>query len=446
MRRYEFTEGKSSKFWEIELEGESFTTRWGRIGTDGQEKTQDFDSPAEARKAHDKPVAEKEKKGYRLVSSDEGEAARPMTAKVPVNAELLAQLVDNPDDDARWKVYTDFLLEQGEKWGEVIAAALAGQPDTKRQSDALAALVGTSDGVEATWARGVLEHFDFQPMEYDEEAPMGAVLERVLKHPAGHFVRRLTLGLPPSDDGDIDWSMDSLAEAIEKAGPLPLLESLDMSPDSEHMDQASWRRVGDMRALWKAAPNLKQVAFQGASGSDGGTPAKLGPIDAPKLESFIFQSGGLDSAVVKDLAAAKLPALKHLELWFGQENYGNDNTPESLEKLLTGATLPALKSLELKNSEWEVELIRVIAKSALLPRLEVLDLSMGILCRDAAAELVRQAERFRHLKKLVLDDNYFLPEHRAQVDQALKNVEWGAQKELDGDLDDEYSRYSTVGE
>ena len=32
MPRYEFSEGTSSKFWEINLSGPSFTTTYGKIG------------------------------------------------------------------------------------------------------------------------------------------------------------------------------------------------------------------------------------------------------------------------------------------------------------------------------------------------------------------------------------------------------------------------------
>lgn len=73
MPRYELVEGSSSKFWEIELEGTSFVTTYGRIGTDGQSSMKEFDSEAKAKKEHDKLVAEKVKKGYALV----GAGARP---------------------------------------------------------------------------------------------------------------------------------------------------------------------------------------------------------------------------------------------------------------------------------------------------------------------------------------------------------------------------------
>jgi predicted DNA-binding WGR domain protein len=79
MPRYEFQEGNSSKFWEITLEGTSFTTTYGRIGTDGQSSLKEWDSEEKAKKEYDKLVAEKVKKGYELVSGN-GPAAKPAPA------------------------------------------------------------------------------------------------------------------------------------------------------------------------------------------------------------------------------------------------------------------------------------------------------------------------------------------------------------------------------
>lgn len=82
MRRFEFVEGGSSKFWEITLEGSSSTTHWGRIGTAGQSTTKSFANDAAAKKEHDKLVAEKLGKGYREVGA-------PAAAAPKEKAELL---------------------------------------------------------------------------------------------------------------------------------------------------------------------------------------------------------------------------------------------------------------------------------------------------------------------------------------------------------------------
>ncbi|OJT19996.1 hypothetical protein BO221_32890 [Archangium sp. Cb G35] len=70
MRRFEFVEGSSQKFWEIELQGTEFTVRWGRIGTNGQTQQKSFANTAKAQAEHDKLIAEKQKKGYSEVGGD----------------------------------------------------------------------------------------------------------------------------------------------------------------------------------------------------------------------------------------------------------------------------------------------------------------------------------------------------------------------------------------
>ncbi len=63
-RALEFREGTSDKFWTITMDGTSFTVRFGRKGTAGQEQIKRFESAEAARAAFEKLVAEKLKKGY----------------------------------------------------------------------------------------------------------------------------------------------------------------------------------------------------------------------------------------------------------------------------------------------------------------------------------------------------------------------------------------------
>ncbi len=64
MRRFEFVEGSSSKFWEVSASGDALTVRYGRIGTNGQTQTKSFASAAKAQAEHDKLIREKTGKGY----------------------------------------------------------------------------------------------------------------------------------------------------------------------------------------------------------------------------------------------------------------------------------------------------------------------------------------------------------------------------------------------
>jgi predicted DNA-binding WGR domain protein len=82
MRRFEFVEGSSSKFWSPELQGNTFIVTYGRIGTAGQRKEKAFPDEESARREYDKKVAEKLREGYREVTEG-GEAPAPAPAPTP---------------------------------------------------------------------------------------------------------------------------------------------------------------------------------------------------------------------------------------------------------------------------------------------------------------------------------------------------------------------------
>lgn len=66
-RRFEFSDDKSNKFWEITISGTEHTVRYGRIGTDGQSKTKAFDDVEACQAAANKLIEQKTGKGYKEV-------------------------------------------------------------------------------------------------------------------------------------------------------------------------------------------------------------------------------------------------------------------------------------------------------------------------------------------------------------------------------------------
>ncbi|HZO84858.1 MAG TPA: WGR domain-containing protein, partial [Verrucomicrobiae bacterium] len=63
-RELVYMDAKSSKFWNIELSGNSHTVTFGRIGTNGQSATKTFPTEEAARKDMEKLIKEKLGKGY----------------------------------------------------------------------------------------------------------------------------------------------------------------------------------------------------------------------------------------------------------------------------------------------------------------------------------------------------------------------------------------------
>jgi predicted DNA-binding WGR domain protein len=81
MRRFEFVEGESSKFWEIAVQDSTLRVRYGRIGTQGQAKDKVCASAAAAQAEADKLIREKIGKGYA-----EGAGADLQAAPAPAPA------------------------------------------------------------------------------------------------------------------------------------------------------------------------------------------------------------------------------------------------------------------------------------------------------------------------------------------------------------------------
>ena len=68
LRRFEFTEGSSEKFWEIQVNGSEVVVQYGRIGSQGQRSVKSFPDRAAAEKHAETIVKQKLAKGYRPVS------------------------------------------------------------------------------------------------------------------------------------------------------------------------------------------------------------------------------------------------------------------------------------------------------------------------------------------------------------------------------------------
>ena len=63
-RRFELSDGKSNKFWEISATGSSLTTTFGRIGTDGRSTTKQFSTDEKCQTEVEKLIRQKTSKGY----------------------------------------------------------------------------------------------------------------------------------------------------------------------------------------------------------------------------------------------------------------------------------------------------------------------------------------------------------------------------------------------
>ena len=456
-RYFELVEGTSSKFWEIVVEGTEIRTRYGKIGTAGQETAKDHDSKSEAFKEYDKLVTEKTRKGYREVTAGgPGIDAR--------NPDLEKAIEADPYDVNAYAVLGDWLQGQGDPRGELIALQIAGKDKqakalTQKQADyflgGLADHQKTHDGEDELafyWRYGYLHGLRLTHNHYADaelEGSLAEVLDLVLRHPSGRFLTEITFGFN-NDPNEAD--LQDLIDMLAKRAP-PTIRKLHFG-DYKYAGggligqggddtEISWYSIGDLGKLWKAVPGLRTLITQGGSSQSamsGGL--KLGKIELPHLVHAEFRTGGLEKANARAIATAAVPSLEYLDIWYGDDNYGGDATASDVELLLGRTDLPRLRHLGLMNSEFADELPAVLARSKLLPQLTELDLSMGCMTDEGARALAEHKDAFGHLERLVVSLNYLSRAGVTVLRGVAKTVEVGKQRE---DEDPEY-RHPAVGE
>ena len=476
MPRYELSDGSSNKFWEITLDGKSFKTTFGKIGSGGQTQLKQFSSDADAKKAYDKLVAEKVKKGYEPVGGKgKGLAAKVKQLKgAPVamvtakrNPELEKVIDNDPRDATAYSIYADWLQDQGDPRGELIALQLgkkdkAAKAFIEKHSDyflgPLAEHQETYDGEDTeafTWKYGFIHAVRLSHDHYSNEEWEGKlveVLDLLLQHPSGRFLTELTFVFnnDPSED-----NLQDLIDLLAKKAP-PTVRKLHFGdydyagPSSDTATgttEISWYSIGDLSKLWKAVPKLETLITQCGSeestmNSEG---MKLGKLDLPHLKHAEFRTGGLEKPNAKSIAAGNFPSIEHLEIWYGDPNYGGDCSAKHVQPLLDRTDLPKLRYLGLKNAVFTDDLVEPLAKSRLTKQLTVLDLSMGCLTDVGATALARYKDAFQHLEKLDVSENYLSKAGIALLAGVAKNVVAKEQREID-DPDDPDARYPAVGE
>lgn len=147
MHLFEVDEGGARKFYRLSLEGKRLVMTWGRIGTDGQTKTMDFATDAEARAELEKQRIKRLEHGYTLIR-DESAIRDMATARAEKEKQKLtasAPLTDVPRFLFRRKT-SRLWLEQhdAEVWSQLDEQPVVKEPiGGKRAFDArIAKLIG----------------------------------------------------------------------------------------------------------------------------------------------------------------------------------------------------------------------------------------------------------------------------------------------------------------
>lgn len=339
------------------------------------------------------------------------------------------------DEDAEVQVYADWLEERGDGRHELIRRALRSEalgPFVDANADALLGPLARrrreASGrrrpeLELEWSRGVLRSAGVRT-----EQPW-ADASTLLRLPLASHLTSLGIGLAPPN-----------VPLVQDPGVLELggrhLDRLHVG-DFLYPDECelSWALLGDLSGLWRAQPALRELTLQGSL-------EDLGDIEAPRLHRLVRVTCALTKKELAQLAAARVPELRELELWFGEANAGADFALDDVRPLFS-RPWPQLTSLGLRNALITDELVDLLLASPLAGQLKRLDLSKGCLSDAGARVLIDGRARLRALEALDLSENTLSREHFAALARLVPSIELAEQRldDMEGDL-----RYVAVSE
>ncbi|WP_437667448.1 WGR domain-containing protein [Sorangium sp. So ce1182] len=210
MRRFEFVQGTSAKFWMADVDDRTFIVVYGRLGTAGQRKEKAFPTAEAAARELEKKVAEKLREGYQEVAAEGG---APAGGPPAASAEEAAPPPPKLDLPPR--------VRPGE----------ATEPRRKAAVHALSALAAASG--RRSWA-------------------LGRAVRR-----ARRALEALG-GLDPATDAALSAALDTLmARVVAPSAPdrLPLVRAIELLSE---LDAAAFARA--VRDTWKAPPATSPAA------------------------------------------------------------------------------------------------------------------------------------------------------------------------------------------
>ncbi|MEH1940445.1 MAG: STM4015 family protein [Nostoc sp.] len=271
----------------------------------------------------------------------------------------------------------------------------------------------------------------------EEEEDLPTKFNRLIQKPNAEKLEALIFGLWGEAYGrDSSSIVEVLVDAKQGLNNLKAVFIGDIAPDE---CEISWIRQSDISPILKAYPKLEILQVRGGDGLQFSP-----PIRHNHLKALIVETGGLSRDTVAQICQMNLPALEHLELWFGSEDYGGNCWLEDLNPIIFEEKFPNLTYLGLRNSQFTDEIVSAIVGSPVIDYISVLDLSMGTLS-DAGAEKLLNCSAINNLDILNISESFLsqgMIEKFSELDvRVLANNQ--KKEEYDSYI---HSRYCSVSE
>ena len=365
------------------------------------------------------------------------------------NPELEAQILANPDDPSAYLVYGDWLSEQGDPRGELIAVQVRLQTHEDAEQRArerellaehgpqwLGALAELGeDDIEVVWRNGFIHRVRLGPDVEDyetSEQDFPELIRALCRLPAARLLDELVIGSIDYDDYPTSW--EDCVQALAESDVPGRLRRLEFNRGG-YWDISS-TELGNLAPAYPKLRNLEVLHIElGAM--------EFGTMDLPRLRSLETVTGQMGVDNLESIRNARWPHLETLSLYLGEDggDYGGDVGADDVMDFLARLDAPKLRHLGLCNTNHADEIARRLAGTKILPQLQTLDFTDGTFGDEGARALIEHAQRFRHLSRIKARRHYVSDRVVGELTAAFE-----AQVELTEPERDDGYRYVAVSE
>jgi uncharacterized protein (TIGR02996 family) len=328
----------------------------------------------------------------------------------------LEAAIASAGDVATYEVYADWLIEQGDPRGDLIALDLARERDPhsaelwyardtllRTHAPAWLGKLASCRGVQCTWQRGFLHAVTIDQTNDTRHAIAYAALRGL---PTAVLLHELTFGGGETgghtfDDDETDElpSWQPAIVALAEHGIWGSLRRLAFGAHGTRRPRTA--TLGSLASLYPHAGTLEALRITADA-------MELDDIKLPAVRSFEVWSEDFTRANLASVIKATWPRLEDLSLRFASA----DIEVRDLVRLLP-AVPPTLRCLRLDlrsntNDYWPVlrDFLVELARAPLLGQLTALDLSGSSVGDEEAERMLRTPARFAHLDRLDLGETH----------------------------------------
>ena len=242
--------------------------------------------------------------------------------------------------------------------------------------------------------------------DYDSSESQRELLDSLLSQIDPSTLEALVIGAwSEAQEQSPAGYLDALIEYRDR---LPALTALFVGDMTYEDCEISWIIQTSYNPLLAAYPKLQALRIRGSSDLE------LQAFQHDALEELAIECGGLPSSIVEAIAGSTLPALTHLELWLGSDDYGFDGDLGTYQQLLAKIGPERLRYLGLRDSQISDELAVWLAQQPWLGGLRTLDLSLGTI-GDIGAQALAESPHLGGLERIDLSHHYISPEWQARL-------------------------------